>query len=90
MSGFFSLYGLNRTLCDVFEEMRTCVKTLNFSALKSLIEEAQSMANRMEAALADLNDLNILQKKIEQAKRDLDALEKELDGREDDKKTRTD
>ena len=36
--------------------MRKCVETLNFSYLLGLIEEAQSMANRMEAKLEDIND----------------------------------
>lgn len=45
--------GLSRTLCDVLEEMRRCVKTLNFASLLSLVEEAQTMGNRMEASLND-------------------------------------
>lgn len=47
----------NRTLCEVLNEMRTCYETRNFSYLKGLIEEAQSMGNRMEAALGDKRDL---------------------------------
>ena len=50
-------YGPNRTLCTVLDEMRTCIKTLNFSYLESLIEEAQSMGNRMESALDDKYDI---------------------------------
>jgi hypothetical protein len=50
-------YYLNRTLCDVLEEMRRCVQTLNFAPLMSLIEEAQIMGNRMEAGLEDKEDL---------------------------------
>lgn len=40
-----------RTICDVLSEMRTCCHTLDFSYLFGLIEEAQTMANRMEAGL---------------------------------------
>ena len=38
-------------MCDVLREMRKCLKTNNFSYLGGLIEEAQSMGNRMEAGL---------------------------------------
>lgn len=48
----------NRTICNVLEEMRQCHETRNFSYLLGLIEEAQSMANRMEAALYDQSDLD--------------------------------
>lgn len=44
------LYG-NRTLCSVLEEMRQCTNTLSFGNLMGLIEEAQSLGNRMEAGL---------------------------------------
>ena len=38
----------NRYLCTVLDEMRECVKTLNFSYLLGLIEEVQTLGNRME------------------------------------------
>lgn len=55
-----TFYGgyVNRTLCNVLEEMRKCYETRNFSPLAGLIEEAQSMGNRMEAGLSDKSDLN--------------------------------
>lgn len=46
----------HRTMCDVFEEMRSCVETLNFSYLSGLIEEGQAYANRMEAKLSDVRE----------------------------------
>ena len=49
---------LNRTICDVLEEMRRCTKTGNYSYLPGLVEEMQSMANRMEAGLEDVKDIN--------------------------------
>lgn len=45
-----------RYLCDVLDEMRKCYKTRNFSHLCGLIEEAQTLANRMEAALGERKD----------------------------------
>ena len=72
----------NRMLCTVFEEMRDCVKTLNFSYLSGLIEEAQSLASRMESRLYDqkdheslLDDIRDLKKK----KKNLKKIVKETD-----------
>ncbi len=42
--------GPNRYICTVFEEMRKLDANKNYSSLLSLIEEAQILANRMEAA----------------------------------------
>ena len=42
-----------RFVCDVLEEMRKCYKTYNFSCIASLIEELQSLVNRMEATLEE-------------------------------------
>ena len=68
----------NRYICSVFEEMRAALKTLNFSYLPGLIEEAQVMANRMEASLYDKHDLRRLDAKIKAAKDELAELEKKL------------
>ena len=72
----------NRLLCTVFDEMRDCVKTLNFSYLLGLIEEAQSLASRMESCLYDqkdhehlLDDIRDLKKK----KKNLKKIVKETD-----------
>lgn len=46
----------NRYICSVLEEMRSCYKTYNFGAMIGLIEEAQSLANRMESVIEDKND----------------------------------
>ena len=57
-----------RILCDVLEEMRTSVKTLNFAPMLSLIEEVQTMGNRMETALEEKKNYyelaKILRKKL--------------------------
>ncbi len=47
----------NRTLCNVLDEMRKANKTRNYSSLLGLIEEAQSMGNRMESVLFDKVDV---------------------------------
>jgi|TARA_Y100000296_G_C5021960_1_gene180282 hypothetical protein len=69
----------NRLLCDVFSEMRNCVKTLNFSYLPGLIEEAQSLGNRMEAHLYDIKDFNRLHKDIKALKKKKKKLKEEVE-----------
>lgn len=68
----------NRYLCTVLDEMRTCCKTSNFSYLMGLIEEAQVMGERMEAALYDKNDLNRARKEHEKLRESLKAREREI------------
>ena len=61
---------LNRSVCEVLDEMRKCYETHNFSYLLGLIEEVQSMANRMEAKIQDVNDFNHLQQRYRDLKRE--------------------
>ena len=72
------MYGLNRYICDVLEEMRTSVKTLNFAMIPSLIEEVQTMANRMEMALEDMKDLKSMKDEIHEKKKELKILKKKI------------
>jgi len=44
-------FSRQRWACDVLEEMRTMMKSMNFSGLSASIEELQIMVNRMEEAL---------------------------------------
>jgi uncharacterized protein Yka (UPF0111/DUF47 family) len=80
------MYGLNRYVCDVLDEMRTSVKTLNFAMIPSLIEEVQTMANRMEMALSDLKDLKLLKEEIVDKKEELEALKDQIENLEKKKK----
>lgn len=76
----------NRTLCDVLKEMRKCQETHNYSYLPSLIEEAQHMGNRMEAALYDKKDLEHYQREVKKLKKEIKTLKEEkekLGGEED-------
>ena len=72
-------YGLNRYLCDVLSEMRTCTETSNYAYLPSLIEEAQVMGNRMEASLYDKNDYTSIKKMIAEKKVELKKIEKKIE-----------
>lgn len=75
-------YGLNRGLCDVLSEMRTMLKLAKDSnsknVLLSLIEEAQIMGNRMEAALYDIKDLERLHDDIKDKKEELKKLKRKV------------
>ena len=67
----------NRTLCQVLNEMRDCLKTNNFSYLLGLIEEVQSLGNRMEASLTDKNDLYYDRKELRKLKKEIKRLKEE-------------
>ena len=66
----------NRYICTVLDEMRDCVKTSNFSYLSGLIEEAQSLANRMESRLYEIKDFEKLHEDIRKLKAEKKNLEK--------------
>ena len=65
----------NRYLCSVLDEMRECTKTLNFSYLLGLIEEAQTLGNRMEAKLYEIKDFERLHEDIAKLKKEKNKLE---------------
>lgn len=69
----------NRTLCDVLEDMRRCHKTLNFALLSSLIEEVQTIGNRMESALWDQKDFESADKLFKQLKVKIKKMESKLE-----------
>jgi len=74
---YFSSYFPNRVICSVLEEMRKLHETRNYAPLLSLIEEAQMLANRMEAKLSDVKDRESLNEDITRLKKELKALRKE-------------
>lgn len=64
----------NRYICDVLEEMRKVNETRNYSYLLGLIEEIQTMANKMEAALRDKKDLEYWKDKVQKEKEEYTRL----------------
>jgi len=70
---------VNRYLCTVLGEMRKCVKTLNFSYLLGLIEEVQTLANRMETRLFEIKDYERLHEEIRDLKKKKKKLEEEVE-----------
>ena len=67
----------NRTMCDVLEDMRGCVKVLNFSPILSLITECQIMGNRMESKLYTIKDFEFLEKEIKRLEKKKVSLKKD-------------
>ena len=65
----------NRMICTVFEEMRKCFETRNFSYLDGLIEEAQSLANRMESKLETISDFPHYENRVRAIKKELKDLQ---------------
>lgn len=65
----------HRTLCDVFSEMWALHKTRNYASLLALVEEAQSMANRMEAGLYYQKDIEALHKERKRLKASIKEME---------------
>ncbi len=69
----------NRYLCSVLDEMRDCGKTLNFSYLLGLIEEAQTLGSRMETKLFEIKDFERLHEDIAKLKKQKKKLEEKIE-----------
>jgi len=69
-----------RTMCDVLEDIRTCNKTKNYSYLDGLVEEAQHFANKMEAKLGTIKDLQHVEEELKGLSREFKGLNNELKG----------
>lgn len=67
----------NRYICTVFDEMRDCLKTNNFSYLGGLINEANIMAQRMEAKLYTIKDFERLENRVKEMRADLKKANKD-------------
>ena len=70
---------LSRTMCDVLEEMRKTYESRNFAGLLGLIEEVQTMGNRMEAAIDNKNNYESYRKQAKKAEEELEELRDEID-----------
>ena len=73
-----------RTICDVVDEMRKAYDTRNFSYLLGLIEEVQSMVNKMEASLEekkDVKDWTKLREELKVENKELEKKKEELKGK---------
>lgn len=80
----------NRTVCDALKEIRTCHETRNYSYLLSLVEEIQTMANRMESALWDQGDLTYAKKELTKLKKEKKKLKEEVEALKEKKENGSD
>lgn len=70
---------VNRTICDMLAEIRKCHETHNYSYLLGLVEEIQTAANKMEAALWDQKEFTYMQERYRKLKKEVRKMEKEKD-----------
>jgi len=83
--GIYSIHG--RTMCDALQDMRAAVKAMSFGYMSGLIEEVQTMGNRMESALEDKKNLRHGAEYAKELKREIKELEEKRDAlRADEKK----
>jgi hypothetical protein len=89
----YTLYYLNRTFCDTLEEQRKLLSKISIwnykrtvSCLDSLVEEAQTYANRMETALEYQKDIHKLHKKRKALKEEIKLLKECLPEKEEENK----
>lgn len=76
----------NRTVCDALKEIRALNEARNYGCLLGLVEEVQSMVNRMEAALYDQADLRFAHKELKRLNAEIEKLKEEkvaLGGKEE-------
>jgi peptidoglycan hydrolase CwlO-like protein len=57
---------LHRYMCDALDELRKLYETRNFSPMLGLIEEIQSMGNRMESRIHQVHDWEEYDKEIKE------------------------
>ena len=69
---------ISRTVCDVLHEIRKCDETKNYSYLLGLVEEIQTMVNRMEAKLSTIKDYEELKKNYKELEIRKDKLKEEI------------
>jgi uncharacterized coiled-coil DUF342 family protein len=72
-----------RVICNALAEMRAAYESRNFSYLLGLIEEAQSMANRMETALIARESAEYYEDEIREYKKQIRELKREKRALED-------
>lgn len=69
----------NRFVCDVLGEIRVAYKNRSYVLIPGLVEEAQTMVNRMEATLHDKSDVKWEISRLRKLKQERKALEDEIE-----------
>jgi hypothetical protein len=65
----------HRYICAVLDEMRTAVRIGRIDMLVGLVEEAQTLVNRMEAKLGEYSDMGYDVRKAKGLRRELQELQ---------------
>lgn len=85
LSEVLGMFWINRTMCDVLEEMRKLNDKLNSGVVSQhkktmayLIEEVQSMGNRMEASIQNKGDIESIDEEIREKRKELKKLKQEI------------
>lgn len=78
----FSMYG-SRYVCNVLSEMRAYIKTIEMERvhrrhIRSLVEEIQSMVNRMESAIEDYKGDEFLEDRLTSMHEEKKKLRKQI------------
>lgn len=68
----------HRTICAVLEEMRNIDKAKSYGSLLGLIEEVQTLANRMEAGLDTQKDYFKARDEIKKMKKEYKKLQEKV------------
>ena len=66
----------NRTICAILSNIREMDKTKNYAGLLGAVAEIQWAAERMEAAIADLKDIDKFKEKKSELRDEIKKLEK--------------
>jgi hypothetical protein len=66
----------HRYACDVLSELREVVKTLRFDRVSGIVEELQTLFNKMEAKLYSYKDIGYDLDRAKDLADTIDALEK--------------
>ena len=69
-------YPHSRFFCEVLEDMRSCLKAGDHKSLKSLVEEAQVVGNRMESSLRDRRDIERMTEEVSELRDEIKKLKK--------------
>ena len=70
----------SRYVCSVLDEIRKCHETRNYSCLMGLVEEVQTLANRMEAGLDDTKSYERNRVKLNELKTEYNKLVDDYNG----------
>ena len=70
---------VSRYVCSVLDEMRTAIKVGRIDMLSGLIEEVQTLVNRMEARLEDYQTMGYDLERGREYRRKLKVIRKEAD-----------